>query len=245
MIATLKNEERKKAVLITCLIYVILLVLFFLIQWKYVAPVKPMATDVIFADLGNETNGFGENSPKIKGDPSSSTDNSNSDPVSSNNNIPNTDESDPDIAPSVTTNTPVDNSKNTTSPAIIMKKKTTNGNNADEDNGFSKGDDPNSKGGPGSKDGIEGGNGPSPTFQDTRSMKKHPVLEGGCGNAVIMAKIKVYPDGHGEFKGFGKGSASRDVCYQDEIIKQLDSKKLTWEKSDKVSQITCEITFKY
>jgi hypothetical protein len=127
-----------------------------------------------------------------------------------------------------------------------MKKKTTNGNNSDEDNEFSKGNDPKSNGGPGSQNGKEGGTGPSPLFQDARNIKKHPELEGGCGGpVVIIAKIKVYPDGHGEFKGFGKGSASRDVCYQDEIINKLESKELTWEKSDKTSQIICEIKFKY
>lgn len=242
MIAIQKNEERKKAVLLTFIIYAVLLLLFFLIHWKYVAPTKPLATDVIFADLGNETEGLGNTSPKIKGDPSPAVDNSNSDPASNNENIPNTDESDPDIAPSVTnTKTPTRSTSNA-SPAITMKKKTTNGNNAEEDNGFSKGNDPKGKGGPGSPDGKEGGTGPSVINGNRSIAKVYKFEEDNLGKATVNAKVRVSPAGIGSFVSLvSRGSTTTAKSYEDAIIRNLN--KIRFNTSNEESVVTVQFTF--
>jgi hypothetical protein len=98
------------------------------------------------------------------------------------------------------------------------------GNGATEDNGYKmQGNNPNGKGDAGSPSGKPDSYGNTPggktgggglrVSKGNREIVNNYIFMGDLPSATINAIIKVYPDGHGTFMGFDKGSTNTDPKY--------------------------------
>ena len=71
------TEENKKAAIYTATICGVLLLLFIFIRWSVLPPTAPVIEDQIEINLGNEEEGFGEEQPLVKGTPSNTKEENN------------------------------------------------------------------------------------------------------------------------------------------------------------------------
>lgn len=130
---------------------------------------------------------------------------------------------------------------------------TSGGNNADTYNnsrnqGISNGngDQGKTNGDPNSDryDGTGGkgnGNGPRILSGD-RKIVRFYAFEGELPPAVISARIRVSPDGKGQFVEFAKGSSNTSSAYRDAIKSYLPN--ISFDKSDHESIVVVQFVFK-
>lgn len=259
-----ESTANKKALLYTLIICITVLLLFWLIKWKSVAPSAPIIQDLMEINLGNEEEGLGDVQPLIKGNPTPPENGNNSAAAGSNDNTAESDENadentasivkpskEPDRTPA---KTPIANSETKKE----QKAKFTyngnnagaNGNNADEDNGYKyQGNNPNGKGDKGDPNGNKdsygtqpGGNSPSPRVtKGNRKIVKTYSFPGELERATIYAKVKVSPSGQGTFIDFDKGSTSRNQAYAKSIKNYLSH--IQFDKSDEESIVTVQFIF--
>jgi hypothetical protein len=265
MYTSYETQANKKAFLYTAIICAILLLLFWLIKFKSVAPTTPIIQDLMEINLGNEDEGLGDVQPLIKGNPTpSENDNYNAAASGSNDNTSETDDNADDNAASLVKPTKEPN-KNpsktptaTTEPVKEQKAKLTyngnnsgaNGNNANEDNGYKyQGNNPNGKGDKGDPNGNKDSYGTQPggstggprVTKGNRKIVKAYSFTGELDKATIYAKVKVSPSGQGTFIDFDKGSTSRNQSYAQAIRNYLSH--IQFDKSEEESTVTVQFIF--
>lgn len=224
MTAAHLEQERKKALQISFAIYVILIILFIFIKWSNQPPAVPVVADQIEIDLGNDNEGFGEEQPLVKGSPTPEKTEpaQNDDPVSAQQNDPDSDPNADDDAAAV--NKKNDSKKQQSQSTVSVKKdkkgkllftgnnRGPNGNNPNEDNGFkSQGNNPDGSGDIGSP------NGKPRTVAIDRSLLKNYQFADELGNEKVIAIILVNTNGKGRFLKFAKGSSTTNKKYQNAI----------------------------
>jgi hypothetical protein len=239
--------------------------LFIFIRWSVLPPTIPVVEDQIEIDLGNDTEGFGENQPLVKGTPSNSPEENNTavaQEQSSNDNVSSPDNNDAEAAPVIKNEKPKPNPI-PEKPKVIQPVKTTapqktgvtmparsttpdKGNNNDEDNTFtSQGKTPGKTGDEGKVNGVPNGaatGGPRVTKGNRKITKNYQSEGDGLKKAKMEAIIKVSPSGKGEFLRFGKVTTNEDLNnYKNAIINSLA--KIQFDPSDSESTVTVQFLF--
>jgi hypothetical protein len=262
MTTIFSTEENKKAAVYTATICGILLLLFIFISWSVLPPTAPVIEDQIEINLGNEEEGFGEEQPLVKGNPSNAKEENTPTPPdesSSDNITPPSDNNDADAAPVVKNEKPKTN-PTLEKPKVVQPEKTTTtqtpkftmnanksatkiGNNTEEDNSFtSQGKTPGKTKDEGSPGGSKnGGNTGGPKVIGDRKIVKQYKFDGDLAKATINAIVRVSPSGQGKFVSFGKGSTSRSQSYANAINNYLNN--IQFNNSDKESTVTVQFVF--
>ncbi len=256
----IKNENKRKALLITMASYLILLILFFFISWTS-KPVTPSpVSDLMEINLGNNENGDGEEQPLIKGDKTNNKDQNFLDQAKGKSDHPPLDD-DGDADAGVLKKNTNNNKNNSRSNGKIVNdkkgkltyqgpKKGENGNNDELDNGFkNQGDQKNKNGDNGIPNGdkdsygdTEGGKiGGPKIIRGNRRIVQNYQFAGDLSRATIYASIKVTPSGKGSFIKFEKGSTNTGQAYRNAIDKYLNN--ILFNKIKDESIITVEFYF--
>ena len=267
MSARFETEKNRKALAYTAIICGLLFLVAFLVSWKLPDPPPPPLQDLIEINLGNETEGFGNVQPLIKGDKAPS----NPQPVpvqqtvAVNNavkDIPTDDHPDKEAAP---VTKPVKTPAKINTPAPVIKPepkpqkpkiagysgpKNGTGNGATEDNGYKyhgnnpggKGDAGNPNGKPDSYGNNPGGkSGGTPRVSGDRKIIRYYSFTGELEKATIFAIVKVTPDGTGRFAGFAKNSTSTSQAYANSIVDYL--RNIKFDPADHESTVTVQFNF--
>ena len=252
----LPENEKQRALVYTLGICTLLLLLLFLVRWTRVTPPEALITDIIEVEnLGNDLEGFGEQQPLKKGNPTpiSPTENQQAGGAPSpTNNQPMADPSNNPDAASLPTRNLVNQPKTSTianpgtgttnRPKITFpgNQQGPNGNNPSEDNGFtSQGNNPTSGGDIGNQQGkpME-----VVTKSITQSMLQNYQFKDELSEAKIRAVIEVNTTGNGRFIQFAPGSSSTSKTYKNAIIHFLPQMDFT--KNGYNYQITVIFNFK-
>jgi hypothetical protein len=126
----------------------------------------------------------------------------------------------------------------------------TGGNGATEDNGYRNQGYKGGSGDAGSPDGKPDSYGSSPggrsggkpeVTSGDRKIIRYYAFTGELEKATIYAVIKVAPDGHGSFAGFGKNSSTTNPAYANEISEHLHN--IQFDKSDHESTVIVRFNF--
>jgi hypothetical protein len=239
-VAILPHNEKQKALAYTMGICVVLLLLLFLVRWTRISPPEPIAADIIEVEnLGNDLEGFGEQQPLKKGNPTPttpSTQPSGGSPVSAVNQPSATPDQTSDAANlpprslvnkpnSTRTNNPGTGTNPTPKLTFPGKQQGPNGNNPNEDNDFnSQGNNPNSGGDIGNQQGkpME-----VVTKSVTQSMVQNYEFADQLKEAKVSAVVEVNSSGKGRFVQFAKGSSSSANVYKNAIIHFLPQMDFT------------------
>jgi hypothetical protein len=272
MAATFEAEKNRKAFIYTGLICGAILLIALLVSWKNSPPPPKIADEFIEINLGNDIEGFGEVQPLIKGEKAPADEPAPQQQQTAQvNNQPEDakpdDNTDPEAAP---VNKPVKTTPKVTpapvpTPAPPAPKpqkpkiagyngpKGGTGNGATEDNGYKyEGNKPGGKGDAGSPNGKPDSYGNTPggktgggglrVSKGDRTIVNNYIFMGNLPPAVINAKIKVSPEGHGVFVGFDKGSTSTEARYAEAIRGYLPN--IEFSKSDHQSDVTVPFNFR-
>ncbi len=269
MSASFESEKNKKAFAYTVLICGALLLIAFLVSWTHKHTPSTVVQDLIEINLGNNTEGYGEVQPLVKGEkspgeesaeqPKASTvktaavEETKTDDVADK-------ESAPVTKPEKTT-VKVKTPETVVTPAPKPQKpkiagysgpKNGTGNGANEDNGYKyQGNNPNGKGDAGNPNGKPDSYGNNPggktggTLRVTkgdRTIVNNYIFMGDLPRATINAVIKVSPAGRGTFVTFDKGSTSADAKYANAIRGYLPN--IEFNKSDHESIVTVPFNFR-
>jgi len=269
MSASFESEKNKKAFAYTVLICGALLLIAFLVSWTHKHTPSTVVQDLIEINLGNNTEGYGEVQPLVKGEkspgeesaeqPKASTvktaavEETKTDDVADK-------ESAPVTKPEKTT-VKVKTPETVVTPAPKPQKpkiagysgpKNGTGNGANEDNGYKyQGNNPNGKGDAGNPNGKPDSYGNNPggktggTLRVTkgdRTIVNNYIFMGDLPKATINAVIKVSPAGRGTFVTFDKGSTSADAKYANAIRGYLPN--IEFNKSDHESIVTVPFNFR-
>lgn len=268
MSATFETEKNRKAFIYTAIICGTLLLLAFLISWTHQHTPPPAIQDLIEINLGNNSEGYGEVQPLVKGEKSPGEENAEQ-PKSEAVKTPEAEdvktddladkESAPIKAPAKTTvkvKTPtpevVKPEPKPQKPKIAGYNAPTNGkgNGAPEDNGYKyQGNNPGGKGDAGSPNGKPDSYGNSPRgksgglkIDGDRKIINHYYFEGTLPKATVKAIIRISPEGKGTFIQINpKGSTATDSRYANDIKDKLPG--IQFDKADHVSTVT--ITFNF
>lgn len=272
MHASFEAEKNRKALLYTTLIMGVLLLLAIFITWQHPLPPPPLTEQLIEVNLGNNDEGFGKEQPLIKGEmapsdpvPQASVQAAaNPEPAKE---IQAEDTRDEEAAP---VNKPVKNTPKVTptpapvpTPAPAPKPQRPRiagyngprggtGNGATEDNGYRyQGNNPNGTGDAGNPNGKPDSYGNNPggarggllkVARGDRQIINNYIFSGTLPKATINAIIRVYPDGHGAFISFDKGSTSNDPAYATAIRGYLPN--IQFNKSDHESVVMVPFNFR-
>ena len=271
MSATFETEKNRKAFIYTAIICGTLLLLAFLISWTHQHTPPPAIQDMIEINLGNNSEGYGEVQPLVKGEKSPGEENAEQ-PRSEAVKTPEAEdvktddladkESAPVKAPAKTTvkvKTPtpevVKPEPKPQKPKIAGYNAPTNGkgNGATEDNGYKyQGNNPGGKGDAGSPNGKPDSYGNTPggktggsglrVSKGDRTIVNNYIFMGDLPKATINAIIKVSPAGRGTFVTFDKGSTNADPKYANAIRGYLPN--IEFNKSDHESIVTVPFNFR-
>lgn len=271
MSATFETEKNRKAFIYTAIICGTLLLLAFLISWTHQHTPPPALQDLIEINLGNNSEGYGEVQPLVKGEKSPGEENAEQ-PRSEAVKTPEAEdvkaddladkESAPVKAPAKTTV-----KVKTPTPEVVKPEpkpqkpkiagyggpKTGTGNGATEDNGYKyQGNNPGGKGDAGSPNGKPDSYGNTPggrtggsglrVSKGDRTIVNNYIFMGDLPKATINAIIKVSPAGRGTFVTFDKGSTSADPKYANAIRGYLPN--IEFNKSDHESIVTVPFNFR-
>ena len=272
MSATFEAEKNRKAFIYTGLICGAILLIALLVSWKNSPPPPKIADEFIEINLGNDIEGFGEVQPLIKGEKAPADEPAPQQQQTAQvNNQPEEakpdDNTDPEAAP---VNKPVKTTPKVTpapvpTPAPPAPKpqkpkiagyngpKGGTGNGATEDNGYKyEGNKPGGKGDAGSPNGKPDSYGNTPggktgggrlkVSKGDREIVNNYIFMGDLPSATINAIIKVFPDGHGTFVGFDKGSTNTDAKYATAIRGYLPH--IEFNKADHENTVTVPFRFK-
>ncbi len=271
MSATFETEKNRKAFIYTSIICGTLLLLAFLISWTHQHIPPPALQDLIEINLGNNSEGYGEVQPLVKGEKSPGEENAEQ-PRSEAVKTPATEdvktddladkESAPVKAPAKTTVKVKAPAPEVVKPEPKPQKpkiagyggpKTGTGNGATEDNGYKyQGNNPGGKGDAGSPNGKPDSYGNTPggrtggsglrVSKGDRTIVNNYIFMGDLPKATINAIIKVSPAGRGTFVTFDKGSTSADPKYANAIRGYLPN--IEFNKSDHESVVTVPFNFR-
>ena len=250
MTQTFEAEKNKKALLYTTIICIVLLIIFLLIRWTAIPPNENMVKDLMEINLGNDSEGWGQDQPLVKGKKTSekpATDNKNtSGAPSENTRVTSDNNNDKDAA--AVNNSPI---KTNQKPKLTYTgpDKGKNGNN-DADNGYkyqgNKKDGVGDNGNPnGDKDSYGdtpgGAKGGPKVIRGNRKIVTSYNFEGNLNRATIYAIIKVSPYGRGSFVGFDKGSTERSKAYSNAINQYLQN--IQFNAAPQESVVTVQFIF--
>lgn len=269
MSATFETEKNRKAFIYTAIICGALLLLAFLISWTHQHTPPPALQDLIEINLGNNSEGYGEVQPLVKGEKSPGEENAEQ-PKSEAVKTPEAEdvktddladkESAPVKAPAKTTV-----KVKTPTPEVVKPEpkpqkpkiagyggpKTGTGNGATEDNGYKyQGNNPGGKGDAGSPNGKPDSYGNDPggrtgglrVTKGDRKIVNNYIFMGDLPRATINAVIKVSPEGRGTFVTFDKGSTSADTKYANAIRGYLPN--IQFDKANHESIVTVPFNFR-
>ncbi len=269
MSATFETEKNRKAFIYTAIICGALLLLAFLISWTHQHTPPPALQDLIEINLGNNSEGYGEVQPLVKGEKSPGEENAEQ-PRSEAVKTPEAEdvktddladkESAPVKAPAKTTV-----KVKTPTPEVVKPEpkpqkpkiagyggpKTGTGNGATEDNGYKyQGNNPGGKGDAGSPNGKPDSYGNDPggrtgglrVTKGDRKIVNNYIFMGDLPRATINAVIKVSPEGRGTFVTFDKGSTSADTKYANAIRGYLPN--IQFDKANHESIVTVPFNFR-
>lgn len=269
MSATFETEKNRKAFIYTAIICGALLLLAFLISWTHQHTPPPAIEDLIEINLGNNSEGYGEVQPLVKGEKSPGEENAEQ-PKSEAVKTPEAEdvktddladkESAPVKAPAKTTV-----KVKTPTPEVVKPEpkpqkpkiagyggpKTGTGNGATEDNGYKyQGNNPGGKGDAGSPNGKPDSYGNDPggrtgglrVTKGDRKIVNNYIFMGDLPRATINAVIKVSPEGRGTFVTFDKGSTSADTKYANAIRGYLPN--IQFDKANHESIVTVPFNFR-
>lgn len=254
---TFESEKNRKALIYTAVICGTLLLLFILISWKIVPPVEPVAQDLIEVNLGNESEGFGDVQPLIKGDKGlknqdeSDNNKQTAPPQQEDEKVTPDDNAENDAAPVTKTETKkvikpspiVTPTKPVVAPTPKPAKakyemaggtKTSNGNNPTEDNGYKyQGNNPNGTGDAGSPNGNKDSYGNSPGGKTGGKVAppritRYYSFNGDLPKATIFALVNV-SGGRGTLIKLVKPSTSFDNRYAEAVRSYL--RNMEFDKS--------------
>ncbi len=268
MSANFESEKNKKAFAYTVLICGALLLIAFLVSWTHKHTPSTVVQDLIEINLGNNTEGYGEVQPLVKGEKSpgeesaeqpkaatvktAAVEETKTDDVADK-------ESAPVTKPEKTT-VKVKTPEPVVTPAPKPQKpkiagysgpKNGTGNGANEDNGYKyQGNNPNGKGDAGNPNGKPDSYGNNPGGKTGGSLRvigdrtivNNYIFMGDLPRATINAKIKVSKAGKGEFTGFAKGSTSTDSKYVNKIKEILPN--IEFNKADHESDVIVPFNFR-
>jgi hypothetical protein len=255
----LPENDKQRALLYTMGICTLLLLLLFLVRWTKIIPPEPLVSDIIEVEnLGNDLEGFGEQQPLKKGNPSPEPPNTAQQtggaPIPTNNQPLTSPTNTPDAA-SLPARNPVNQPKTTPntnpgtgsnpSPKLTFpgKQPGPNGNNATEDNGFtSQGNNPNSGGDVGNQQGK-----PMEviTKSITQAMLQNYVDKDILKEAKIRAVIDVNADGSARINKYVNIVVAQDEkidTYKKAVNEFL--KKMDFTKTGNPYQVTVIFNFK-
>lgn len=271
MSATFETEKNRKAFLYTVIICGTLLLLAFLISWTHKHTIPPIGQDLIEINLGNNTEGYGEVQPLVKGEKAPGEENAEQ-PKSSAIKTPAVEDvKTDDLADneSAKVKTPEKVTVKVKEPAPVVTKpepkpqkpkiagydgpKGGTGNGATEDNDYKyQGNNPGGKGDAGSPSGKPDSYGNKPggrtggsglrVSKGDRQIVNNYIFMGDLPKATINAIIKVSPAGRGTFVTFDKGSTSADAKYANAIRGYLPN--IEFNKSDHESIVTVPFNFR-
>lgn len=269
MSATFETEKNRKAFIYTAIICGALLLLAFLISWTHQHTPPPALQDLIEINLGNNSEGYGEVQPLVKGEKSPGEENAEQ-PRSEAVKTPEAEdvktddladkESAPVKAPAKTTV-----KVKTPTPEVVKPEpkpqkpkiagyggpKTGTGNGATEDNGYKyQGNNPGGKGDAGNPNGKPDSYGNDPggrtgglrVTKGDRKIVNNYIFMGDLPRATINAVIKVSPEGRGIFVTFDKGSTSADTKYANAIRGYLPN--IQFDKANHESIVTVPFNFR-
>ncbi len=269
MSATFETEKNRKAFIYTAIICGALLLLAFLISWTHQHTPPPALQDLIEINLGNNSEGYGEVQPLVKGEKSPGEENAEQ-PRSEAVKTPEAEdvktddladkESAPVKAPAKTTV-----KVKTPTPEVVKPEpkpqkpkiagyggpKTGTGNGATEDNGYKyQGNNPGGKGDAGNPNGKPDSYGNDPggrtgglrVTKGDRKIVNNYIFMGDLPRATINAVIKVSPEGRGTFVTFDKGSTSADTKYANAIRGYLPN--IQFDKANHESIVTVPFNFR-
>ncbi|HMU09869.1 MAG TPA: cell envelope integrity protein TolA [Ferruginibacter sp.] len=268
MSATFETEKNRKAFIYTAIICGALLLLAFLISWTHQHTPPPALQDLIEINLGNNSEGYGEVQPLVKGEKSPVEENAEQ-PKSEAVKTPEAEdvktddladkESAPVKAPAKTTV-----KVKTPTPEVVKPEpkpqkpkltgyggpKTGTGNGATEDNyKMGQGNNPNGKGDAGSPNGKPDSYGKDPggrsgglIIKGDRKIINHYYFQGDLPKATVNAVIKISPEGKGTFVRIDpRGSTTTDSRYANDIRNKLPN--IQFSIADHESTVT--ITFNF
>lgn len=267
MTETFESEYKRKALIYTSIICSVLLLLFIFIRWTVTPPAETVVQDLIELNLGSFNEGYGEEEPLVKGSPTVSKEEDNSQTAkpeqpTENDNV-NPDDNADDVAAPVTktevkpkaqpeknkTITPV--TPTPVKPKLVYQGANTgkNGNNPDEDNFKYQGKNSGGTGDAGDPNGNKdsygnnpGGNAGGPqVISGTRKIVAHYKFNGDLSKATIYALVKVSPEGVGSFVGFGKGTTNQNAAYSSAIKNYLS--KIKFNQTASEDQVTIKFIF--
>lgn len=271
MSATFETEKNRKAFLYTVIICVTLLLLAFFITWSHQHTPPPIVQELIEINLGNNSEGYGEVQPLIKGEKSLAAEPAEQPKTASVKAPAVEDTKTDDLADkeSAPVKTPAKTTVKVKEPAPVVPKpepkpkvakatypggvKDGKGNGATEDNGFKmQGNNPGGKGDAGSPNGKPDSYGNSPggktggsglrVSKGDRQIINNYIFMGDLPRATINAIIKVSPSGRGTFVTFDKGSTSAETKYANAIRGYLPN--IEFNKSDHESIVTVPFNFR-
>ena len=264
-----ESEKNKKAFAYTVLICGALLLIAFLVSWTHKHTPSTVVQDLIEINLGNNTEGYGEVQPLVKGEKSPGEESAEQPKAATAKTAAVEETKTDDVADKESA--PVTKPKKTTvkvktpepvvNPAPKPQKpkiagysgpKNGTGNGANEDNGYKyQGNNPNGKGDAGNPNGKPDSYGNNPggktggTLRVTkgdRTIVNNYIFMGDLPRATINARIRVSPAGRGIFLGFDKGSTSSDAKYANAIRGYLPN--IEFSKSDHESDVTVPFNFR-
>jgi hypothetical protein len=250
MTTTFESEKNKKALLYTAIICIVLLIVFFLIRWTSVPPNESIVKDLIEINLGNNSEGWGEEQPLVRGKKTNELPQPNIKNISGapteNTKVATDNNYDKDAA--TVDNSPI---KTNQKPKLTYTgpDKGKNGNN-DADNGYTyQGTKKNGTGDNGDPNGDKdsygdtpGGNKGGPkVIRGNRKIMTNYKFEGNLNRATIYANIKVSPSGIGSFVGFDKGSTERSKAYANAINQYLQN--IQFNSAPQESMVTVQFIF--
>ena len=250
MTTTFESEKNKKALLYTAIICIVLLIVFFLIRWTSDPPNESIVKDLIEINLGNNSEGWGEEQPLVRGKKTNELPQPNNKKISGvpteNTKVATYNNNDKDAA--TVDNSPI---KTNQKPKLTYTgpDKGKNGNN-DADNGYTyQGNKKNGTGDNGDPNGDKdsygdtpGGNKGGPkVIRGNRKITTNYKFEGNLNRATIYANIKVSPSGIGSFVGFDKGSTERSKAYANAINLYLQN--IQFNSAPQESMVTVQFLF--
>lgn len=268
MSAAFETEKNRKAFLYTVAICGALLLIAFLVSWTHQPVHSPPVTELIEINLGNNSEGYGETQPLVKGEKSPGEENAEQPKTAAVKTPAAEDVKTDDLADneSAKVKAPEKTTVKVKEPAPVVPKpepkpqkpkisgyngpKNGTGNGATEDNGYKyQGNKPGGKGDAGSPDGKPdsygnspgGRSGGGPKVIGDRKIIKYYAFQGQLPRALIYAKVKVSPEGKGTFAGFSKGSTTTDAKYVTEMTNYL--RNVDFEKADTESTVIVVFNF--
>lgn len=270
MSAAFETEKNRKAFLYTVAICGALLLIAFLVSWTHQPVHSPPVTELIEINLGNNSEGYGETQPLVKGEKSPGEENAEQPKTAAVKTPAAEDVKTDDLADneSAKVKAPEKTTVKVKEPAPVVPKpepkpqkpkisgyngpKNGTGNGATEDNGYKyQGNKPGGKGDAGSPDGKPDSYGNNPggksggalrVSKGDRTIVNNYIFMGDLPRATINAVIKVSPSGRGTFVTFDKGSTSADPKYANAIRGYLPN--IEFNKSDHESIVTVPFNFR-